>query len=62
MNKDQALGQLRAFLTALGTILATWGISDGNQWAPIIGVIIAGYSLTWGLLHHRDPNTPDPTL
>lgn len=58
MKKEQALGQLRAFLTALGTILATWGVNDGNQWAPVVGVIIAGYSLTWGLLHHKDPATP----
>jgi hypothetical protein len=58
MNKEQTLGQLRAALTAVGTALATWGVSDGNQWAPIIGVIIAGISLTWGLLHHKDPSTP----
>jgi hypothetical protein len=58
MKKEQALGQLRALLTALGTVLVTWGVSDGNQWLPIIGVLLAGYSLTWGLLHHQDPATP----
>lgn len=57
MNKEQALGQLRAALTASGTVLTTWGVSDGNLWAPVIGVLLAGYSFTWGLLHHKDPST-----
>lgn len=58
MNKNQTLGQIRALLTAVGTVLTTWGVSDGNQWAPVVGVIIAGISLTWGWLHHKDPSTP----
>ena len=58
MKKEQALGQIRELLAALGAVLVTWGISDGNQWSPVIGVLIAAYSLTWGLLHHRDPATP----
>jgi hypothetical protein len=58
MTKNQTLGQLRALLTAIGTVLTTWGITDGNQWAPVVGVIIAGISLTWGWLHHKDPATP----
>lgn len=57
MNKDQTLGQIRAALTAAGTVLATWGINDGNAWAPIVGVVVAAISLTWGLLHHKDPAT-----
>jgi hypothetical protein len=39
-------------------MLATWGISDGNQWAPVIGVLLALVSATWGILHHRNPATP----
>lgn len=58
MTKNQQLGQLRAVLLALGSALATWGFSDRNQWAPIVGIILAGWSLTWGLLHHKDPATP----
>lgn len=58
MNKDQFLGQLRAVLTAGGTALATWGLTDGNQWAPVSGVILAVVSLGWGLLWHRDPANP----
>ena len=57
MNKDQTLGQIRAALTAAGTVLATWGINDGNSWAPIVGVVVAAISLTWGLLHHKDSTT-----
>jgi hypothetical protein len=58
MNKQQSLGQFRAVLTALGTMLATWGFSDGHDFAPIIGVVLASFSLTWGLFHHKDPSTP----
>ena len=58
MNQQQFLGQLRAVLTAIGTMLATWGLSDGQQWTPVIGIVLALVSLTWGLLHHRDPATP----
>jgi len=58
MNREQTLGQIRAALTALGTVLATWGISDGHQWAPAAGIIVALISVTWGLLHHRNPTTP----
>ncbi len=58
MNKNQYLGQLRAVLTALGTMLATWGWSDGHEFTPIIGVLLTGFSLTWGWLHHKDPSTP----
>ncbi len=58
MTKDQQFGQLRALLLAIGSALATWGFSDGNQWAPAIGIILAGWSFTWGLLHHRDPAKP----
>lgn len=58
MNKEQTLGQIRAALTAAGTVLATWGINDGNAWAPVTGVVIALISLTWGWLHHKDPVTP----
>ena len=58
MNKEQTLGQIRAALTALGTVLATWGVNDGNQWAPAVGIIVALISVTWGLLHHRSPATP----
>lgn len=57
MNKEQTLGQIRAALTAAGTVLATWGINDGNAWAPVAGVVVAAISLTWGLLHHKDPTT-----
>lgn len=57
MTKEQTLGQIRAALTAAGTVLATWGINDGNAWAPIVGGIVAVLSVTWGLLHHRDPLT-----
>jgi len=58
MKKDQLLGQIRTALTALGTMLATWGVNDGNQWAPVTGLVIAILSATWGILHHRDPATP----
>jgi|GEM_PF-5146928 len=58
MKKEQALGQLRALLTACGTVLATWGFTDGHQWQPVVGVIMVLYSLTWGLLHHKDPSKP----
>lgn len=58
MKKNQLLGQIRTALTALGTMLATWGVNDGNQWAPIIGLVIAIISATWGILHHRDSATP----
>jgi hypothetical protein len=58
MKKEQALGQIRTFLTAAGTVLATWGISDGNGWAPVTGVIVALISLLWGIAFHRDPNNP----
>lgn len=58
MTKNQQLGQLRAILLAVGSALTTWGLSDGNQWAPVIGVILAIWSLTWGLLHHKDPANP----
>ncbi len=58
MNKNQSLGALRAFLTALGTMLATWGFSDGHNFTPIIGVILTGFSLSWGVFHHKDPSTP----
>ena len=58
MTKDQFLGQIRAILTAAGSALATWGLDDGNAWAPIVGIILALVSCTWGLLHHRDPATP----
>jgi len=57
MNKQQKLGQVRAFLTAAGASLATWGFNDGNAWAPIVGIILAAISGTWGLLHHKDPTT-----
>lgn len=58
MTKDQTLGQLRTALTALGTVLATWGINDGNAWAPVTGAILALISVTWGILHHKDTATP----
>lgn len=58
MNKEQKLGQFRAALTAAGTVLATWGINDGNAWAPLTGLIIAVISATWGVLHHKDPARP----
>lgn len=60
MTKDQKLGQLRALLTALGSSLATWGFLDpaGGAWAPAVGILIAGFSMTWGILHHRDPKKP----
>ncbi len=57
MNKDQFLGQVRAALTAAGAVLATWGINDGNDWAPITGIVVTFISLSWGWLHHRDPAT-----
>jgi hypothetical protein len=58
MTKDQLKGQFRAVLLALGTMLATLGFSDGNNWMPVVGIILAGWSLTWGLLHHKDPANP----
>jgi hypothetical protein len=58
MNKDQTLGQIRALLTASGSALATWGITDGNAWAPITGALLAIISATWGVLHHKDPARP----
>jgi len=58
MTKNQKLGTFRAVLTALGASLATWGVNDGNQWAPVIGAILAIISATWGVLHHCDPSTP----
>lgn len=58
MNKQQHLGLIRAFLTALGTSLATWGITDGHQWLPVIGIVLAFISLGWGWIWHRDPATP----
>lgn len=58
MNKQQKLGQLRAALTAAGTALATWGVNDGNAWAPVVGLVIALVSATWGILHHKDPAKP----
>ncbi len=58
MKKEQYLGQIRALLTAAGSALATWGVTDGNAWAPIVGVILALVSVTWGVLHHKDPTTP----
>lgn len=60
MNKDQFLGQFRALLTALGSALVVWGLSDptGNNWMPIVGVVMAAVSLGWGLLWHRDPSKP----
>lgn len=57
MSKEQFLGQFRAILTALGTVLTTWGISDGNNWTPAIGVILVVASIVWGLVHHKDPQT-----
>jgi hypothetical protein len=58
MSKAQTLGLVGSTLTATGTVLATWGINDGHQWAPIVGIVLALVSLTWGLLHHKDPATP----
>lgn len=58
MTKAQTLGQIRTALTALGTVLATWGITEGHAWAPIVGIIIALLSATWGLLHHKNATTP----
>lgn len=58
MTKDQFQGQLREVLAAAGTALATWGVSDGHQWDPVAGVIAALVSVTWGVLHHRDPDKP----
>lgn len=58
MTKQQKLGQLRALLTAAGTFIAAWGYNDpsGQDWQPIVGIFVAFVSITWGLLHHRDPD------
>lgn len=58
MTKEQAIGQLREVLTAAGAVLATWGISDGNGWAPAIGAVLALASLLWGVAWHRDKGKP----
>ena len=60
MKKEQTLGALRAFLTTLGSALATWGLADpaGGAWAPVTGLILAAASLVWGTWFHRDPATP----
>jgi len=52
-NKDKAMGQLRAALTATGSALATWGVTDGNEWAPVVGVILALVSVLWGVAFYR---------
>jgi len=56
--KDKWLSQLRAILTAAGSALTTWGLNDGNNWAPVAGVILALVSLLWGVAFHRDPANP----
>lgn len=58
MTKSQHLGVLRAVLTSLGAVLATYGIQDGNAWLPVIGVILTGFSLGWGVIWHKDPAKP----
>ena len=60
MTTSQKLGQIRALLTALGSVLTVYGLSDpaGQSWMILIGVIMAFISLTWGVLHHRDPQNP----
>ena len=50
MNKEQTLGQIRFFLTAAGAALATWGVDDGNSWAPLTGVALALISVLWGIV------------
>lgn len=56
--KTQTFGLLRAFLTALGAVLVTFGLNDGHAWLPVIGLALATFSLGWGWVWHRDPLTP----
>lgn len=60
MDTNPTLGQIRAILTALGAALTVWGLHDpsGQAWMPIVGILMAFLSLTWGILHHRDPRKP----
>jgi hypothetical protein len=58
MTKSQKLGLLRGLLTSIGAAMATYGINDGQQFLPVIGFILAGVSLGWGVLWHRDPAKP----
>lgn len=58
MTKSQHLGLLRGILTSIGAALATYGINDGQQFLPVIGFILAGVSLGWGVFWHRDPAKP----
>jgi len=58
LTREQATGQLREVLTAVGAALTTWGISDGHGWAPVVGCASVLYATTWGVLHHKDPNKP----
>lgn len=51
MNKEQTLGQVRAFLSALAGVLIAFGLKDGHGWEPTIGIAMLGVSLTWGLYH-----------
>lgn len=58
MNKSQYLGILRAFLTSLGAVLVTFGVTDGHAFLPIVGIVLSLVSLGWGVLWHRDPHKP----
>lgn len=49
MNKEQILGQVRELLTAGGAVLAVYGLHYGHQWEPVIGVLVLGIALAWGL-------------
>jgi len=46
---EQTLGQVRALLSALAGVLIAFGLKDGHQWQPAIGVAVLGISFTWGL-------------
>ena len=49
--KEQYLGQVRALLTALGSVLVVFGMHYGHAWEPVIGTLMVGASLAWGLYH-----------
>jgi hypothetical protein len=58
MTNDQKLGQLRALFTTLAGVLVAWGVNDGHNWMPIVGVLLAVTSLAGGIRAHLDPAKP----
>lgn len=58
MTKDQKLGQFRALLTTLAGVLIAWGFTDEHGWMPVIGVLLALFSLIGGIRTHLDKTKP----